>query len=574
MARECPRIGDALESLTGVLFFTSGAFKVEPRTTADISGEVIPSYALLGTVVTMDDGLSVLQDAYVIIRGDRIVAIQQAEPPGVPIVDCEGLIFPGLIDAHNHAVWNILDLIPFNRTFNDRSEWRAHPLYADFQTQYYAMRNYGGSDAQTSNAYKLAEVRALCAGTTMIQSTNCNGPAYDYFAHQGIGIGNAERFPSRVFDSVFPLNETQAFWTQKRGEYWERFVIHLSEGINAGALQEFYTWRDWGMLDGRTTILHGVPYGPSEWTQMAAAGASLVWAPASNWYLYAASPNIPQALAAGVNVAIAPDWTESGCRDMLAEMKYGYALNVSLWGGMLTAEDFALFATRNAAQAMGLHERTGKLAPGFQADCLVIPGDPQSPYDALLAADPADVRLTVVSGRPMYGDQELMTQFPFLESMEEIEVCGREKMLAVQVDAFAIPGSDKAMSLVISELEEAYGHALPRVCAFLGPYYCSAAGADDLADAGGPSLTVWPNPSRGSATLKLGGLGGGPARLEIYDGRGGIVRGLLMGTRGAADRLAVWDGRDEAGRRVASGVYFVRLDGGTRAAGAKIQMIR
>ena len=37
-----PQIGDQLDSLTGILFYSFGDYTLEPRDTADISGEVIP----------------------------------------------------------------------------------------------------------------------------------------------------------------------------------------------------------------------------------------------------------------------------------------------------------------------------------------------------------------------------------------------------------------------------------------------------------------------------------------------------------------------------------------------------
>jgi hypothetical protein len=56
-----------------------------------------------------------------------------------------------------------------------------------------------------------------------------------------------------------------------------------------------------------------------------------------------------------------------------------------------------------------------------------------------------------------------------------------------------------------------------------------------------------------------------PARvdLEIYDAAGRVVRRLLREeSRKAGGHTAVWNGRDDAGRQVAAGVYFCRLRAG------------
>jgi hypothetical protein len=48
-------------------------------------------------------------------------------------------------------------------------------------------------------------------------------------------------------------------------------------------------------------------------------------------------------------------------------------------------------------------------------------------------------------------------------------------------------------------------------------------------------------------------------RLEIYDVQGRLVRRLVQGLHAPGTYGAIWDGRDDHGRRVRSGVYFYRL---------------
>jgi len=69
-------------------------------------------FALFGDVVTMNTSLDVLPDSYVEINGDRIVGITTTPPPDLIVVETGGLICPGLIDAHNHGLYNVLDHIP------------------------------------------------------------------------------------------------------------------------------------------------------------------------------------------------------------------------------------------------------------------------------------------------------------------------------------------------------------------------------------------------------------------------------------------------------------------------------
>jgi len=49
------------------------------------------------------------------------------------------------------------------------------------------------------------------------------------------------------------------------------------------------------------------------------------------------------------------------------------------------------------------------------------------------------------------------------------------------------------------------------------------------------------------------------ARLEIFDARGRLVRTLVNGFVGGGPRDIEWNGRDNRGQDVPSGVYFYRL---------------
>jgi hypothetical protein len=51
--------------------------------------------------------------------------------------------------------------------------------------------------------------------------------------------------------------------------------------------------------------------------------------------------------------------------------------------------------------------------------------------------------------------------------------------------------------------------------------------------------------------------------LTVYDSQGRVVRQLVRGSRGAGSHQATWDGRNDSGSTVASGVYFYRLHTGS-----------
>jgi hypothetical protein len=89
-----------------------------------------------------------------------------------------------------------------------------------------------------------------------------------------------------------------------------------------------------------------------------------------------------------------------------------------------------------------------------------------------------------------------------------------------------------------------------------------------------------PNPARGrvEASFRLpprAGNAPAPYRLVVYDAGGREVRVLAEGTWGPepADLTASWDGRDEAGRPVPAGVYFLELAAGETGAARKLVRI-
>jgi hypothetical protein len=75
----------------------------------------------------------------------------------------------------------------------------------------------------------------------------------------------------------------------------------------------------------------------------------------------------------------------------------------------------------------------------------------------------------------------------------------------------------------------------------------------------GVAILALPSPLRagGGIELELGGTG--RARLDFVSVDGRIVRRLAVDAGGSGHDRVVWDGLDAAGRRVAPGVYFVRL---------------
>lgn len=92
----------------------------------------------------------------------------------------------------------------------------------------------------------------------------------------------------------------------------------------------------------------------------------------------------------------------------------------------------------------------------------------------------------------------------------------------------------------------------------------SVAVAESAAPAAGPAFELLPNtpnPFNPETTIRFESpVNGAEVRLAVYDATGRFVRTLLDGTVGAGPQAVTWNARDAAGSRVASGVYYVRLE--------------
>lgn len=82
-----------------------------------------------------------------------------------------------------------------------------------------------------------------------------------------------------------------------------------------------------------------------------------------------------------------------------------------------------------------------------------------------------------------------------------------------------------------------------------------------------------PNPAHGSTVLGFTLAQPGAVRLAIYDVSGRVVRTLVDGSRLAGAHQIAWDGRDEQGRRLPSGIYSYRAETGAMAQSRKLILL-
>jgi hypothetical protein len=69
-----------------------------------------------------------------------------------------------------------------------------------------------------------------------------------------------------------------------------------------------------------------------------------------------------------------------------------------------------------------------------------------------------------------------------------------------------------------------------------------------------------PNPFADRTVVNYALGRAGNVKLSVYDASGKLVRELVSAVQNPSSYSVAWDGRDDSGRRLANGVYVLRLD--------------
>jgi len=84
----------------------------------------------------------------------------------------------------------------------------------------------------------------------------------------------------------------------------------------------------------------------------------------------------------------------------------------------------------------------------------------------------------------------------------------------------------------------------------------------------------YPNPFNPRTTIAFSLPADGPVRLQIFDMRGRLVKTLHDGGLPAGHHSLMWDGTDNSGRRVASGLFVYRLASGNKVLSQKMMLMK
>lgn len=84
----------------------------------------------------------------------------------------------------------------------------------------------------------------------------------------------------------------------------------------------------------------------------------------------------------------------------------------------------------------------------------------------------------------------------------------------------------------------------------------------------------YPNPFNASTTIRFDLPQSGEATLAIYNLQGQLVRELITGVYSAGSHQIIWNGHDQHGQSVPSGIYFYKLTTTSQSAVKKLNLLK
>ena len=357
----------------------------------------------------MDEVGTVLDNAYVVVEGDKIVSVGTSRPEG-PFdqeMDCNGnVLMPGLVNAHTHIPMTLL---------------RGYGGGCDLQTWLHqwifpAEAKLDPRAVAAGAGLGLAEM--IASGTTTIADMYMHTPAIAQTILEagisanlsvgGVYFGSPDDFsPDACGDCQNQIRLTELWHNAGNGqiqvdasihgEYtsnaplWQWMAdyaqkkdlgvhVHVSEttaehqgSLDRNGKTPIQTLDQYGVWDNRAIAAHCVWTTEEDWAIMAKKGVSCVHNPVSNLKLGSGVAPIPAMRKAGVNIALGTDGASSNnATDMFGEMKFAATIHtgVNLDPLAIQPMDVLRMATCDGAKALG--RKTGQIKAGYTADLILV----------------------------------------------------------------------------------------------------------------------------------------------------------------------------------------------------------
>jgi 5-methylthioadenosine/S-adenosylhomocysteine deaminase len=406
------------------------------------------------TVLTHDDHerIGFAEDAAIVVRDgvvDAVISSAEAEDlPAAERIEAPGQVaMPGLINCHTHApmvtLRGVAEDLPTEEWFND-VVWPIESNLTEKDVELGARLACaemirGGVTCFADHYFAMDAVAAVVAecgirahlGEAFFSSQGPQGrekSAEFALRHRGGADGRittalAPHAPYTVDDADLTATAELA------REHGLPVHLHASENRDQAdtslarhGVTPIEVLQRTGILDTDVLIAHGTGILDRDLPVLAAATGRVAVAAAPRGYLKFAWPTTTPVRALrdiGIPVGLATDGAASNnSLDVWESMALTSLIQKSTEGDprWLTSRQALHHATLQSARAVGLGDSIGSIAPGRRADIVLVDltGPHTQPVHDLAAtlvhsARSSDVRTTIVDGRILMRDRELLT---------------------------------------------------------------------------------------------------------------------------------------------------------------------
>lgn len=395
-----------------------------------------------GVTIT-PDGVS---HAPLSIRTGRISASLAAWAYTVDLRD--HLVFPGLINAHDHLHVNAVPPLRAHAPFPNSYAW-----IAAFQAHFEQPAVIDALKVPKALRMRHGALKNLLAGTTCVAHHDPWHPVFDtpdfpVALLRDYGWSYALGWPG------YGPPVQQSFANTPSDRPW---LIHLAEGTDATAQNELSQLDQWGCLAPNSVLIHGVGLREQDIDRVIESGAAVVWCPGSNHALLGRSMD-PRRLSAAGKLALGSDSRLSGARDLLAELS-------DVAGQYeLSPRDLAGLVTHQAARILCMPTR-GSLAPGAHADLVIVEDLGGDETRSLVGIERSQIRAVVRDGVPQIADPDFAEWFA-VAGVETVRMTldGRPKLLAKSLAEPALIALEPGFEFADDRMEQECDMAMEARC--------------------------------------------------------------------------------------------------------------
>ncbi len=361
-----------------------------------------------------DDAHTWIEDGLLLVAGDRIQAIGDYATlaptlaPGTAVADYRGhIITPGFIDTHLHFPQTDMiaspapGLLPWLDTYTFPTERQfGDPAHARAGAEFFLdelLRNgtttalvYCSVHKASAEAFfEASAARKLrMAGGKVLMDRNCPD-----FLQDTADLRDSEDLIQRWHNkgrSMYAITprfaptstEAQLAATGELARaYPDTFIqTHVSENQDECAwVGQLFPQRrsyldvyeHYGLMRPRAMFGHCIWLDDTDFSRLAQTGSAIAHCPTSNLFLGSGLFDMKRADDAGAMVALGTDVGAGTSFSMLQTMNEAYKV-ARLKGSYLPALRMFYLATLGAARSMGLEGTIGTLAPGAEADFIVL----------------------------------------------------------------------------------------------------------------------------------------------------------------------------------------------------------